>query len=94
MFLLQEKQFVIDLVLYNKLWVSIVDAAAMLAHTWPHFQAFEFLVCHTSRSEQGDQNFPDDIFKCVFLSKFHWILFPRVQLTVRQYSSRLWPKDG
>ena len=42
-------------------------------------------------AETNGRHFADDIFKCIFLNemfdfrlKFHWSLFPRVQLTIFQ----------
>ena len=42
-------------------------------------------------------HFTDDIFRCIFVNekfciliKFHWILFLRVQLTLRQHWFRWW----
>ena len=50
------------------------------------------LTVYTLRPKQHDRNFPDDIFKCIFLNdnvwislRFHWSLFPRVQLTIFQH---------
>ena len=44
---------------------------------------------NTLRPRQNGRHFPDDIFKCIFLIKmfkfllrFHWSLFPRIQLTI------------
>ena len=43
---------------------------------------------------QNGRHFPDDIFKYIFLneniwiSRFHWSLFPRVQLTILQHFLR------
>ena len=47
---------------------------------------------NTLRLRQDGNHFPDDIFQCIFLMKmikfrlrFHWSLFPRVQLTIFQH---------
>ena len=51
-----------------------------------------FWSINTLRPRQNGRQFPDDIFKCIFLMKisalwlrFHWSLFPRVQLTIFQH---------
>ena len=55
------------------------------------------LLFDTLRSKQNGRYFPDDIFKCIslmkmyeFWSRFHWILFLRVQLTIFQHGFRQW----
>ena len=50
---------------------------------------------NTVRPTQNGRHFPDDIFKCIFLNenvywfrlKYHWSLFPRVQLSAGQATS-------
>ena len=52
---------------------------------------------NTLRPRQNGSQFPDDIFKWIFLLKicefwlrFHWILFPIVQLTIVQHWLSKW----
>ena len=51
-----------------------------------------YWLLNTLRLRQNGRYFPDDIFECIFLKenfqfrlKFHWSLFPRVQLTIFQH---------
>ena len=48
--------------------------------------------CYLISPGQNCRHFVDDIFRCIFVNesfifwlKFHWILFPRVQLTITQH---------
>ena len=59
------------------------------------------LALNTLRPRQNGRNFPDDIFKCLFWMKmykfwfrFHWSLFPRVQLTMFQHWFSQWLGAG
>ena len=46
---------------------------------------------NTLRPRQNDRQFLDDILKCIYKFRFHWRLFPRVQLTIFQHWH--WPGD-
>ena len=58
------------------------------------------MVINTLRPRENGRHFADDIFKCIFTNenlwisiKFHWSLFPRVQLTIFQHRFKKWLGD-
>ena len=64
-----------------------------------HWVIWDILL--TRRPRQDDRNFPDDIFKRIFLNKNLWIFIkillkfvPRVQLTIFQHLFRKWLGTG
>ena len=58
---------------------------------------YHYIEAETKR--QNCRHFPDDIFKCIYWKKmykfrlrFHWSLFPEVQLTI--FQAIIWTNDG
>ena len=71
--------------------VTVMDAAEEVH--WNQLKMSVAKIClNTLRPRQNGRHFPDDIFKCIFVNKFrvrfHWNLFPMVQLTIFQYCFR------
>ena len=73
-------------------WWSPGNERSLLAKNIPAWARINSL-----RPRQNGRQFPEDIFKCILVNenlwipiKFHWSLFPRVQLTIFQHWFTQW----